>query len=102
MRIKNHFHINGFAHSLALKQRIETTRKWPNLPCRCKCSWGGALCDKTKMVARETRNGLNLKNITIPAGPPPVLSNISVGKRVTGRRAVVPLSLIFMGSSSMK
>ena len=31
MRIKNHFHINGFAFSLALKQRLGTTRKWPNV-----------------------------------------------------------------------
>ena len=29
MRIKNHFHINGFALSLALKQRLEATGKWP-------------------------------------------------------------------------
>ena len=27
--IKNHFHINGFAHSLTLKLRISGTRKWP-------------------------------------------------------------------------
>ena len=27
---KNHFHNNGFARSLALKQRLGTTRKWPN------------------------------------------------------------------------
>ena len=31
MRIKNGFHINGFALSLALKQRLEATRKWPNI-----------------------------------------------------------------------
>ena len=29
MRIKNHFHINGVELSLALKQRLEATRKWP-------------------------------------------------------------------------
>ena len=29
MRIKNHSHINGFALSLALKQRLEATGKWP-------------------------------------------------------------------------
>ena len=29
MRIKNHFHINDFGLSLALKQRLERTRKWP-------------------------------------------------------------------------
>ena len=28
MKIYNHFHINGLALSLALKQRLETTRKW--------------------------------------------------------------------------
>ena len=28
MRINNHFHINGFALSLALKQRLEATQKW--------------------------------------------------------------------------
>ena len=28
--IKNHFHINGFALSLALKVRFFGTRKWPN------------------------------------------------------------------------
>ena len=28
MRIKTHFHINGFALSLALKQRLGGTRKW--------------------------------------------------------------------------
>ena len=27
--IKNHFHINGFALSLALKVRLFGTRKWP-------------------------------------------------------------------------
>ena len=31
MRIKKHFHINGFALRLALKQRLKITRKWPNL-----------------------------------------------------------------------
>ena len=30
-RIKNHFHVNGFAFSLALKQRLWATRKWPNV-----------------------------------------------------------------------
>ena len=30
MRIKSYFHINGFALSLALKQRLGTTQKWPN------------------------------------------------------------------------
>ena len=29
MRIKNHFHVNGFVLSLALNQRLEATRKWP-------------------------------------------------------------------------
>ena len=29
MRIENHCHINGFALSLVLKQRLEVTRKWP-------------------------------------------------------------------------
>ena len=29
MRIKNHFHINGFTLTLALKQRLEATWKWP-------------------------------------------------------------------------
>ena len=29
MRTKNHFHINGFALSLALNQRLEATGKWP-------------------------------------------------------------------------
>ena len=29
MRIKKHFHINGFTLSLALKQRLEATGKWP-------------------------------------------------------------------------
>ena len=31
MRIKNGFHINGFALNLALKQRLQATRKWPNI-----------------------------------------------------------------------
>ena len=31
MRIKNHFHINGFALSLALEQKLEATRKRPTL-----------------------------------------------------------------------
>ena len=31
MRIKNHFHINGFALSLALKQKLGATRKRPTL-----------------------------------------------------------------------
>ena len=29
MRIENHCHINGFALSLVLKQRLGVTRKWP-------------------------------------------------------------------------
>ena len=29
MRVKSHFNINGLALSLALKQRFETTAKWP-------------------------------------------------------------------------
>ena len=29
MKIKNHFHVNGFALSLALKVRFFGTRKWP-------------------------------------------------------------------------
>ena len=29
MRIKNDFHINSFALSLALKQRLGATWKWP-------------------------------------------------------------------------
>ena len=29
MRIKEHFHINGFGLSLALKQRLGATQKWP-------------------------------------------------------------------------
>ena len=32
---KNHFHINGFALSLALKQRLQTTRKWPFQKLEC-------------------------------------------------------------------
>ena len=30
MRIKNYFHISGFALGLALEQRLEATRKWPD------------------------------------------------------------------------
>ena len=29
MRTKNHFHVNGFALSLALNERLELTAKWP-------------------------------------------------------------------------
>ena len=29
MRIKNHFHINSYALSLALEQRLGTIPKWP-------------------------------------------------------------------------
>ena len=29
MRTRNHFHVNGFALSLVLKQKLRTTRKWP-------------------------------------------------------------------------
>ena len=29
MRTKNHFHVNGFALSLALNERLEVTVKWP-------------------------------------------------------------------------
>ena len=96
MRIKNHFHINGFARSLALEQRIEATQKWPSLHRSCfspvmQRSSPGELCDKTKTAARETRNCLNLKNIAIPLvwlvskgllSPLPVLINISGGRRV--------------------
>ena len=38
--IKNHFHINGFALSLALKVRFFGTRKWPIVNvmyCNCLC-----------------------------------------------------------------
>ena len=31
MRIKNRIHINGFALSLGLKQRLEAAQKWPNV-----------------------------------------------------------------------
>ena len=33
MRIKNDFHINGFALCLAFKQRLGATRKWTILNC---------------------------------------------------------------------
>ena len=29
MRMKKDFHVNGFTLSLALKQRLEATQKWP-------------------------------------------------------------------------
>ena len=29
MRMKNNFHVNCFALSLALKRRLEAPRKWP-------------------------------------------------------------------------
>ena len=29
MKIKNHFHFNGFEIRLALKQRLGMTQKWP-------------------------------------------------------------------------
>ena len=29
MKMRNRFHINGFALSFALKQRLVATRKWP-------------------------------------------------------------------------
>ena len=32
---KNHFHINGFALSLPLKQRIHAIRKWPFKKLEC-------------------------------------------------------------------
>ena len=38
--IKNHFHINGFVFSLALKQRLWVTRKRPigySLGCKMRC-----------------------------------------------------------------
>ena len=31
MRLKNRFHINGLALSLALKQRLGATQKWPTV-----------------------------------------------------------------------
>ena len=34
--MRNRFHINSFALSLALKQRLEATRKWPILFCNQK------------------------------------------------------------------
>ena len=37
-RIKKYFYVNGFVLSLALKQRIGATRKWPKS------------CDKTKQL----------------------------------------------------
>ena len=36
--IKNHFHINGFALRLALKERFFGTRKWPIIPFSSKHS----------------------------------------------------------------
>ena len=100
MRIKNHFHINDFARSLALELRIETTRKWPGLTRSCfsPITQGyspGELCDKTKMAARETRICLILKNVAIPVvwvvgkgllSPPPALISISGGRRVVEGR----------------
>ena len=37
MRLENHFHINGFTLSLALKQRLEATGKWTIYRTRNKC-----------------------------------------------------------------
>ena len=38
MRIKKYFYVSGFVLSLALKQRLKATRKWPKS------------CDKTKQL----------------------------------------------------
>ena len=38
VRIKNHFHINGLAPNLALKQRLGATRKWFSCEPRTTCS----------------------------------------------------------------
>ena len=55
MRIKNHFHINGFALSLSLKQRLEATRKRPN-PTVLFDRYRFKLCEKKKTKG----NGLKL------------------------------------------
>ena len=46
MRIKNHFHINGFALSLALKERLEATQKWSILGLQPR--------DKVAMLVNKT------------------------------------------------
>ena len=38
MRIKKYFYVSGFVLSLALKQRLKATRKWPKS------------CDKTRQL----------------------------------------------------
>ena len=41
MRIKKYFYVSGFVLSLALKQRLKATRKWPKS------------CDKTKQLQNK-------------------------------------------------
>ena len=50
MKMKNRFHINGFALSLALKQRLEATRKWPIVPFHffLKACWNIISLDITR------------------------------------------------------
>ena len=56
MRIKTHFHINGFALSLALKQRLEAVRKLPPAFGRVREFSIAGNAGKIKMIARPPRN----------------------------------------------
>ena len=58
MRINVHFPINGFVSSLAFKQRLGATRKWPidancvdidrKSDCRTSAVFVRALCEESK------------------------------------------------------
>ena len=54
MRIKKHFHINGFPLSLSLKQRLEATRKRPNPPVLFD-RYRFKLCEKKKTKGNELK-----------------------------------------------
>ena len=56
-RIKNYFHVNGFSLSLALKQRLGATRKWPKY------------CDKRKH-SHKKRVPLSQNWFGTPTWPP--------------------------------
>ena len=57
MRIKNYFHINGFAFSFALKKRLGLTRKWPPTKTS-KISYHVSSLDDTVIEESHTRGYL--------------------------------------------
>ena len=77
VRIKNHFHINGFALSLALKQRVRATRKFWKLQGRGKRETNftpitGTRISTTTSPAETNKQRVCLLRRTVNIGNDPV------------------------------